>query len=592
MRLLTALGPLALPVTAMAASGPAPSGYHDHAALVARLRALAASHASVAEVQVIGRSFEGRELVVLALGESGPSKPAVFVDAAHDGRELTASEVALGVATYLLEELPPDSLVDLCEVTTIYVLARANPDGAERGFTASGPILEIPRPLDDDRDERIDEDGPEDVDGDGVVAWMRVADASGAWTIDPADARLLVAREPTDSGPFYRRYREGVDNDGDGLLNEDPEGGVALLHNFPQGWEMVHVQPGAGRYAASEEETRAILEFFVAHPQIALVVSLSQADRPERPGAGLTSYVPDADQTAYAAIDEWVEASRGRGLETDYESKARTRIGGAGQLLPEPRAHAPGPSEPMAVVPGHFAEWAYFQAGAFTIMPQVWSSAPELEDATEDTTAAARADSVDASESPEPDTGDGTTEKARDAKGVAWLRVVDASDPSGFVGWTAFDHPTLGAVEIGGFAPTPRYHAPQSVIDSLATETATLVTALAAHLGRVRIRALESQALSADLHRVTLTVENTGDLPTLSARGAGARRYHGVLTEISLSAGATLVDTPERVSIGHLAPGERRRVEWLVRGAPGEPVGVRVWTVRAGEDSATLTLSR
>jgi hypothetical protein len=595
---ITAFALLALPAATAGVTGPAPATYHDHAELSARLRALAAAHPRIASVTTIGRSFEERELLVLTLGETTPGQPAVFVDAAHDGRELAASEVALGVAEHMLEVIPPDSLVNLLRTTTFHVLARANPDGAERGFTGSGPIQSNPRPTDEDGDERADEDGPEDIDGDGLVAWLRVPDPAGEWTPDPTDDRLLVARKPGDPGPFYRRHREGIDNDDDGLLNEDPEGGVSLLHNFPQGWEMEHAQPGAGRYAASEAETRAILEFFVAHPEIALVISLSQEDRPERPGAGLASYVPDADQKAYAAIDAWVEASRGSALRAEHTSEARTRIGGAGQLLPAPRAKAPGPSETRAVVPGHFAEWAYFQTGAFTIMPQVWARppAPATTTARADTTSSGSAKGADASDG---DAAAGTTtpgdepaKKARDDAGVAWLRHVDAWGESGFVSWTPFDHPMLGPVEIGGFAAQPRYHAPESAIDSLAAETASLVVALAGHLGRVRVHAFESAALASDLHRVTLTVENAGDLPTLSARGADSGHHHGVLCEISLPPGATLADTPERVAIGHLAPGERRGVEWLVRGSPGASVRAHVWSVRAGAGEATLTLSR
>jgi len=367
---------------------------------------------------------------------------------------------------------------------------------------------------------------------------------------------------------------------------------------------MEPFQRGAGPYAVSERETRAILEFFLAHPEIAVVVSLGQGDRPERAGVGADDHVPGADAAIYRQIDEWVESIRGRALATDHESSGRTRVGGAGQLIPEPTANASGPSAPRAVVPGHFAEWAYFQGGAFAIMPAVWLEAPPLPSDAPADSAAMAGDSTDETETAE--TGDdgedakpspGETDEApepRDARAAAWLALLDdVAEREGtttFVPWHTFDHPTLGSVEIGGVVDAAREYAPRAAIDSLAVEHATILLDVASRLGRVAIRRFEAEPLGAGLHRVTMEVENTGELPTLSMRGADSRRYHQALAEITPGSDATLVDTYSRVPLGRLDPHERRTVEWLVRGTPGATVAARVFTVRAGADRATLTL--
>lgn len=253
-----------------------------------RLRALADARPAIAHLSSIGTSFSGRDVWLLRIGSGDAHAPALWLDAAHDGRDAVGRETALRVAEHLLTSLPADSLDRLLNGATLFVLPEASPDGRETGL--------IPRPDDEDGDGLEDEDGPDDIDGDGRVVWMRVPDPAGEWALDPGDARTLVKRKPEDEGPFYRRYREGSDADGDGLVNEDPRGGVSLLHNFPAGWEMPKFQPHAGPYSPSEAETIAILEQLVAHPEIGAVITLGQGDRPEKPGVG-TGASPPATKT-------------------------------------------------------------------------------------------------------------------------------------------------------------------------------------------------------------------------------------------------------------------------------------------------------
>ena len=52
----------------------------------------------------------------------------------------------------------------------------------------------------------------------------------------------------------YRLESEGLDNDGDGAINEDPPGGVDFDRNFPHGWKEFDRR--AGTSACSEVETR------------------------------------------------------------------------------------------------------------------------------------------------------------------------------------------------------------------------------------------------------------------------------------------------------------------------------------------------
>ena len=121
----------------------------------------------------------------------------------------------------------------------------------------------------DDNDGKFDKP-PEDLDGDNMALQMRVESPSGKWVKDEKDDRLLRQRKPDDPGPYYERYSEGIDNDGDGKYNEDWPG-IDPNRNYPG--KSVN-QRGSGAFPGSEIELRSALDFIYNHPNIAASQSL------------------------------------------------------------------------------------------------------------------------------------------------------------------------------------------------------------------------------------------------------------------------------------------------------------------------------
>ncbi|MCP4755011.1 MAG: hypothetical protein GY866_29385, partial [Proteobacteria bacterium] len=74
----------------------------------------------------------------------------------------------------------------------------------------------------------------------------------------------------------YRLFDEGLDNDGDGEINEDGPGGVNPGRNFPHNFK--HYTATNGRWAASEAESRAILRFAFDHPEIAMTLFFGRSN--------------------------------------------------------------------------------------------------------------------------------------------------------------------------------------------------------------------------------------------------------------------------------------------------------------------------
>ena len=163
---------------------------------------------------------------------------------------------------------------------------------------------------DNDNDGRVDEDGPEDLNKDGVISMMRVKDPLGPYMINPDDPRLM-RRADAQKGERggYAIYWEGTDDDGDGFYNEDPAGGIDINRNFQH--QYPYFQPDAGPHMASEAETRGVLDYVLGRRNIAAVLTFGESDNliapPTRTGAHAPASVIDlvafANQSVAGARD-------------------------------------------------------------------------------------------------------------------------------------------------------------------------------------------------------------------------------------------------------------------------------------------------
>ena len=76
----------------------------------------------------------------------------------------------------------------------------------------------------------------EDIDGDGRILQMRIADPNGLWKAHPEEPRLMVRREPAETGgTYYRILPEGSFEDYDGytLQGQEDDAGARPQPQFP-----------------------------------------------------------------------------------------------------------------------------------------------------------------------------------------------------------------------------------------------------------------------------------------------------------------------------------------------------------------------
>jgi hypothetical protein len=254
--------PAALPPLAIATPPKVPIAFnrlYDYPELTAILKKLTAAHPELLSLRSLGQSTEGRELWCVTINNpktgDDRSKPAMYVDGNIHGNEIQGAEAALYLIWYLAENRDRlESLRRLTDERVFYVVPSINPDGRAYWFNAPNTTHSSrsgKSPLDDDRDGQADEDGYDDLDGDSQVTQMRRKDPNGRFKVSPDDPRLLVPIKPGEEvrGDRYDLLGlEGLDDDGDGKINEDPPGGYDLNRNWPADWKPDTIQPGAGNY--------------------------------------------------------------------------------------------------------------------------------------------------------------------------------------------------------------------------------------------------------------------------------------------------------------------------------------------------------
>jgi len=242
--------------------------YHKPEELTAAVQDLARANPGFAKVHVLAKSPGGRELVLLEVGpetaKTAKSLPAVFIAANMEGTVPISSEAALYLAKLVCEK------ADMRSDRTWYILPCGNPDAAATYF--GQPLRLDPRnarPRNDDQDDQTDEDGADDLDGDGLITQMRVKDPEGAWIPVPVEPRLMKKADGSKGEKgVWKLYPEGLDNDGDGQYNEDGPGGVNLGTAFPHLFKFN--APDSGPWSGSEAETFALLKFFDLHREVGL----------------------------------------------------------------------------------------------------------------------------------------------------------------------------------------------------------------------------------------------------------------------------------------------------------------------------------
>ncbi len=552
--------------------------YHTYDETVALLRGWAAKYPALVELYSVGQSFEGREIwqvtIATRKGLKHTDRPAFFIEGGRHAGEISGTEATLYFINHLLTRYGSDpAITRLVDTKSIYAKPMNNPDGATLYHLTAQTLRSSVRPHDSDGDGLLDEDAAEDLDGDGFVRQMRrfVGKGKGAAVKDPKDPRGRAMRRVPPGQGDYEIYPEGIDSDGDGRYNEDGIGGLDLHRNYPENWRPMreetgrgYVQGGAGEYPLSEPETRAVFLFLLSHPNVAIVQSLDTAVPMILRGPSTSR----SEESMFPQDLELIKTFDRKGQEiTGYPWAGDTYFvyatrGGVNPVTGEPARPTP--------LFGHGPDFGYLWYGAVWYGNEIWN-------------------------------GGRFTDYDKDGRHDEWemLRWNDENraGKGDFLDWTAFDHPALGKVEIGGFNPKfYNQNPPPDLLEPWAQNEAMFNLYLAQQLPQVRIVSAAAKPSSPPaVFDVELSVTNEGTMPTALEIAQRVKIVRPDTCTIVLGKGQVLVPVPggearprAAVEIGWLKPAETKRVAWRVKGEGS--VTVSVGSTRGGVDTRQLTL--
>jgi hypothetical protein len=472
--------------------------YHTVDVMYTWLERWAERYPNIVELYQVGTSLEGRPIMQVTLTNkaTGPAtdKPAAFFEGGRHSGEITSSESVLWLIQHLVEGYGNDAeITRLLDRAAIYLKPQNNPDGSNLYLHTAQTNRSSVRPVDNDGDGLYDEDPANDLDGDGIILQIRWRDPDGQWLQDERDptGRLMRRAEEGEQGE-WSMGREGLDDDGDGRIDEDGIGGLDLHRNYPENWRPMPgrdatgrgwTQGGAGAFPLSEPETRAVVLFVLENPNIAVANSMDTRVpmhlRPPSTSRSDERMYPE-DIALYEHFDSVGMSITGYPWAGDVYHTYSTRN---------------NPDREGSPLFGHGPDFGYFYLGAIWYGDELWDGG-QVGDVN----------------------GDGEED---DLDRLIWSDSVAAARDYAmpFKDWTEFEHPEYGTVEIGGWHPKFfSQNGPPEVLERWARNQALFNLYMAQslpelHADEPRVRQLSSEGDSTTWE-VRVTVRNDGRLPT------------------------------------------------------------------------------
>ncbi len=569
--------PVLLFFTAVAAIGAQKvpisfNDYHGYTGTVEYIRAVAEAHPEITRLLKIGESTMGRPIYVLVISEmktgttidahvtlrnmrkegvknvtpmkSYQGKPGFWICGSTHGNEYTGTEVCLYIIDKLVSGFGTDDEISkMVARQTFYICPVVNPDGlynsVERGISQRQNSMKT----DDDGDGQINEDGADDLNGDGHITRFRYPNPEGRYIIDEIDPRVMIrlGKDEDTQKTRYSVIREDRDNDGDGKRGEDSEAGIDLNRNFPEGWFDETMAGGSGDYPTSAPEAHALAEFFTNHTNILMAQNYhTSGGFTYRPmGTAPHTRMHPRDVAVLDMImgkkyleiigeeipEAWLNPENLPELKEDLAKTSKNTYAAArGYVLPRGWRVSYDEARDRRYGYGMATDWMYKQRGVYALTTELWNPENDIRD-------------FPRCEGPD----------ARIKVQRALLKIQDERyEGRFFIPWKSYEHPELGRGEIGGWIPRYQSNAlpgaplidvcdkhwrfekfraglqPELSITDAKVEvltTASLAGAAAVRSGDEVIITKGKAKGKTNVLKITAVIENRGALPTHIAQG-------------------------------------------------------------------------
>ena len=509
--------------------------YYSSEGLWDWMKKIAQAHPHLAKIESIGKSVEGRDILTLTITDfstgKDTEKPAMWIDGNIHSNEIQGGEFSLYAAWYLTEMHGDNDFVkQLLKDKTFYITPTINPDARNNFFkepnTASSPRSGM-LVLDNDGDGENGEDRMDDLDGDGHITQMIRKSSTGRFIKDPLDSRRLMQVGPDQVGEYEMLGQEGIDNDGDGQVNEDGIGYYDPNRDWGWNWQPDYIQRGALKYPFTLPENRAVMEFVMKHPNIAGAHSV-------RNSGGMILRGPGAEEDVNTYNREDIRI---------YDA-----IGKIGEEMIPGYRYLTVYKDLYSVFGGEL-DWFYGNRGIFTYSNELMVSYLYFN----------------------KQAGRGNQEEQ--LKVDELLTFGDA-----FVNYKEFKHPQFGTVEIGGFKKTFGRAHPGFLLEQDAHRNVAFTLYHAYHTPKLSITDVKEVDLGGGLKEVTATIFNERMVPTHASQDlkhrierpdyvtiSGAKVVAGfVVKDEDMKKYTEQIASPEKIAVANIPGMGAVKVSWIV----------------------------
>lgn len=523
--------------------------YYTYTGITDLVKKMASAYPDLVTLSSMGKSFQGREMWVLTISDKKAGdperKPGFWIDGNIHSIEIQGTEMALYCAWYLTEMYDENDFIrELLKDKVFYIAPTINPDSRDYFANKGVPPRSGMMPYDTDRDGLFDEDGADDLNGDENISQMRRRSPDGSYTADKTDPRRMVRVEAGKKGEYEMLGMEGIDNDGDGMVNEDGPGGYDGNRDWGFNWEPNYVQSGAHKYPFSQPENQAVRDFIIKHRNITGAQSFHNS-------GGMILRGPSI---------------QGGGAETFSRSDDAVinQIGRTGEKM------IPGYKlltiwKDMYTVYGGEVDWWHGAMGCYVFSNELWNPYLMFYDTT-------------------------NTDQ------YEFDRLLLFEDA--FIPWQKINHPVYGEVEIGGFSKMLGRLHPGFLLETDAHRNAAFCIYNSYQSPRLEISDVRVRKIEGGLKEVSLTVTNTRLIPTHSSTNLrfkidppvyvsieGGNIIAGmIVTDKDLNRASEQKKNPQKMEIPVIEGYQSVDLKWIVKG--GSKYEITVESVKGGTASA------
>ncbi len=508
-------------------SSKAQTGYSNFSQQTSRINALAKNYPQLAKVKSLTKTVGGKDIWQITIGTGNTeTKPAIVVVGGVEGNYLIGTELAIGFAENLLQDSNTDSIKALLNKTTFYVFPNMSPDAMEQYFAP----LQYERQgnataTDDDRDGKTNEDGFDDLDGNGKITMMRVESPVGDYKTHPDDPRVLIKADVNkgEKGK-YLIYTEGTDNDKDNNFNEDGEGGVWFNKNFT--YKVPSFTQGSGEFAVSENESRALLDYLFEQFNVYAVVSFGSNNNLSTP------YSYNAATANQTLIGSWLQP------DVKVDSMVSDLYNKSVSMKDAPKVNPAG---------GDFLSWAYYHYGRYSFSTPGWW----VPKAKPDTTKGEKALTID----------DPTANYLR------WAAKEGITNT--FNEWKTIQHPDFPnqKVEVGGLDPFVLINPPYKLVPELVKKHTNFLVKLAGYQPEIDIINVKTEKVGSGLTRITLDVINKGALASHSKIGERTYWVKRINVKVNTTGNQSVISGKKIQVLNSLEGYDSQQLTWLIKGS-------------------------